>query len=130
MDYQAGKLKLMALLSIQHQGTKASLNKMAIACDSIGQALLLHDYEGNTVSQAPGFVGTRLVEGESLHQQFGINTDDFDIVGTIALLNELNGSITVKCAQGITDFSKDGLCNPDFGSGTNARKQSCFAWLW
>ena len=71
---------------------------MTIAYNSIGQVLLLHDHERNTVSQAPGFIRTELVEGGGLHQEFGIDTDDLDIVGTIALLNKLNGTVTVECA--------------------------------
>ena len=110
------------LLSIQHQGTKACLDKVAIARNSINQVLLLHDYEGNTVSQAPGLIRTRLVESEGLHQEFGIDTDDFDIVRTIALLDQLNRTITVKCAQSIANFSKDGFCDSDFGGCTNAGK--------
>jgi hypothetical protein len=74
------------------------LDKVAIARYGISQGLLLHNYEGNTVSQAPGFIRTGLVEGKGLHQKFGIDTDDFDIVGTIALLNELNRTVTVECA--------------------------------
>ncbi len=45
-----------------HEGNEASLFKVPVVGHSFEDIFLLHDAEGSTVSQAPGFVGSLFVD--------------------------------------------------------------------
>ncbi len=76
--------------------------------------MLLHHNEGNAVGQSPVFVGARLVKVEDLCKEGGIDADDSDVIGALALLNKLNGTVAIEATEGVTDFDQNGFGEPHF----------------
>ena len=79
------------------------------------QCLLLHDDEGDTVSQAPSLVGTSIVQLDCAIEESRIHANNMNVRRVIALLNKLNSPSAIECAQRVANFNQDGFSHPNLG---------------